>query len=308
MKRKNDLRQKGFTLIELMVVILIINILMALLLPSIQAMRESVRRGQCQGNLSRIVLAVKEHEEVFGLLPSGVADPQGPIRNIPEGKHLGWIALILPFLEQTPLFNEIDFLEGTYDPANRTPWLTDAHTVLMCPTDRSGASPHSNYMACHEGVETPIDAGNRGMFFLNSTLRSRDISDGNSYTIWFGECNIATPRRPTPETMNSISLGWMSGTPGTIRNTGTRLNSTGISVDWPMPFNPGGYLNTETLPYRGGEIPEQFYVGGFGSLHPGGANFALGDGQVRMLFETIDASVYRQLGRRNDQGPHSLGD
>ncbi len=286
--------RRAFTLIELLVVIAIINLLMAITLPSLDVMRENVRRNQCRSNLSKLVLAVKAHEEAMGVLPSGTTNDAGPVRNIPVGQHIGWIARTLPFLEQTPLYDEINFEKSVYDTENRAVWLFQAPEVLVCPSNVQLKTPFSHYMACHDGVETAIDTANRGVFFLNSKLRSRDIADGNSYTIWLGEGQIPA----------SSSLGWMSGTPGTLRNTAGKINSVQKhAVDWPMPFDGGGCFDATLLPYQGTEMPGQLFVGSFGSLHPYGANFALGDGNVRMLYVELDAKIYEQLGRRDDAGP-----
>ncbi len=293
--------RNAFTLIELLCVILIINLVMAIMLPSLSAMRETVRRGQCQSNLSKIVLAVKGHEEAYGVLPSGTINDTGPIRNIPVGRHHGWIARVLPFLEQMPMYQAIDFDKSVYDTENQVAWLTPTGETLVCPSQIVTKSPLSTYMACHDGEETPIDTENRGVFFLNSTLRSKDISDGNSHTIWLGEGWAD----------GNHSLGWISGTPGTIRNTGTPINERSeCSTNWPMPFSEKGDFDAKILPYQEQryQMPAQLFVGGFGSLHPGGANFAMGDGSVRMLFTDLDDAVYRQLGRRDDAGPRRLDD
>ncbi|MDR1964467.1 MAG: DUF1559 domain-containing protein [Planctomycetaceae bacterium] len=320
----------AFTLIELLVVIGIIGILIALLLPAVQAARESARLRQCQNNLLQIILATKMHEESVGVLPSGTVNETSPIRNVPIGNHIGWIPRILPFLEQTPLYAMIDFSKSVYDPANEQAWISAKPQNFACPSDGwSRISVHSNYMACHEGIETPIDVDNHGTFFLNSRLRSKDISDGNSYTVWFGESTITSKsfhwRSSLPPGATYVSLGWMSGTPGTIRNTGHKINDKPLFVTWLMPFDESGRINPAGFPYKQStnenetgnidpatlwatELPEQFHVGGFSSFHVGGANHAFGDGNVRMLFETIDSDLYRKLGQRDDGGLVSFGD
>ncbi|MDR3196474.1 MAG: DUF1559 domain-containing protein [Planctomycetaceae bacterium] len=327
----------AFTLVELLVVIAIINMLMAILLPAILSVRETVNRGYCQNNLAKIVFATKMYEESFGVLPSGTVNNTNPIRNVPIGNHIGWIPRILPFLEQSPLYNMIDFSEGVYAPANEQAWLSVTPNIFRCPSDKSGAeNRHSNYMACHEGTETPIDNNNRGVFFLNSQLRSKDISDGNSYTVWMGEAAVLpAPQRQKslPNGSSCFSLGWMSGTPGTIRNTGQKVNAEPFCATWLMPFTETGQINPAGFPYKlsidkkdensesntetgkiipatlwSTELPEQFRVGGFNSFHVGGANHAFGDGKVRMVFETIDTNLYQKLGQRDDGGTVSLDD
>jgi len=123
-----------------------------------------------------------------------------------------------------------------------------------------------NYMACHSSTETPIDTDNDGVFFLNSKLRSRDIPDGTSNTIFFGEANIPADNQITREPPRNnwwgnrrfilpedaegpfvyANLGWMSGTPGTIRNTGNPPNVyVGPFSNWKMPHEVFSQLHLE---------------------------------------------------------------
>ena len=331
--------KRAFTMIELLVVIAIIGVLIALLLPAVQAARESARRMQCNNNLMQLGIAVKNYEQNFGMLPSGTANETGPIRNVPIGNHVGWIPRLLPFVEQNALYNEINFDKGVYDPENREAWLSKTPAVFCCPSDgnawysqKSSNHPKSaNYMACHGGTETPIDADNDGVFFLNSKLRSRDIPDGTSNTIFFGESVILHDNRimqNPPDTWGRGSqtiilpndaegqqyvygsLGWMSGTPGTIRNTGNPPNVyVGPFSNWEMPHQLIERLKMETndpdakpvFPAETWteELPGQFMVGGFGSYHtPGGANFIFGDGSGKFLSNSINLEVFQKLGSR----------
>ena len=349
--------KRAFTLIELLVVIAIIGMLIALLLPGVQAARESARRMWCTNHLMQLGIAVKNYEQSFGRLPSGTVNDEGPIRNVPIGNHMGWIPRLLPFIEQVPLYGKIDFSKGVYEPENRDAWFADVPRTLLCPSSsmrgRLSNSGHwrwneptppptdvaaSAYMANHSSIETPIDADNDGVFFLNSKLRSRDIADGTSNTIFFGESAVATERRLrqpshwSPSTWRYIfpedadaesafvygSLGWMSGTPGTIRNTGNPPNVfVGPFSNWAMPAEVLAQLRAEVvdpdaddtdamptlppiLPPETWEevLPGQFVVGGFGSYHVTVTNFTFGDGSVQPISNNIDADVFRKLGSR----------
>ena len=126
--------------------------------------------------------------------------------------------------------------------------------------------PASNYAGCHHDVEAPIAENNRGVLFLNSHISARDVTDGVQHTIYLGE-----------KQTGADDLGWMSGTRATLRNTGTPIDKTSLE-------KPASDL----------------YVGGFGSWHPAGANFLLGDGAVRFFNLAIDQQVYEQLGNRAD--------
>ncbi|MDR1957747.1 MAG: DUF1559 domain-containing protein, partial [Planctomycetaceae bacterium] len=99
----------AFTLIELLMVIAIIGVLIALLLPAVQAARESARRFQCTNNMMQLGVAVKHSEENHGVLPAGTVNDTGPVRNVPIGNHMGWIPRLLPYIEQTPLYEQIHF-------------------------------------------------------------------------------------------------------------------------------------------------------------------------------------------------------
>jgi len=278
---------RGFTLVELLVVIAIIGILIALLLPAVQAAREAARRIQCTNNLAQLGLALQNYDAAHEALPPGVVNADGPIRSTPQGYHMSWLVQLLPYIEEQVTFKHVDFAVGAYDKKNDPVLKTEVH-VFACPSDarRYSAAERwaSNYAGCHHDVEAPIDADNHGVFFLNSHVHSRDISDGAIHTLFVGE-----------KIVDGDDLGWMSGTRATLRNTGTMINAT------PVRDASGEYEEVRgadpTLPQG---IEPDLFVGGFGSWHPGGANFSLGDGSVRFMSETLDPGIFQQLGHRAD--------
>ncbi len=296
-------RPSGFTLIELLVVIAIISVLIALLLPAVQAAREAARRLQCVNNLMQIGIAAKSYETAHEALPSGVVNPTGPIVDAPSGYHYNWIVQLLPYLDQKPVYKRLDFQSGLYQPGNNTARGVLIRT-LLCPSStgpermgRAGASPPPGgdpaltcYAACHNDVEAPIDAKNTGVFFLNSRVRYEDIEDGTSQTIFFGE--------KTPELGE---LGWASGTRSTLRNTGWAITGATPSapIVTPAPARPaaGGDPKAQA---SAPPAPPTPLVGGFASRHPGGANFAFGDGSVRFLKSSMSPLVFQRLGNRAD--------
>ena len=106
-------RLRGFTLLELLIVIAIVAILIALLLPAIQQARENARRVQCQNNLVQLGVALQHYNQTFSVLPPGCVNDVGPILADSRGYRIGWIAQILPFLGQDGLWNQINFNDPT---------------------------------------------------------------------------------------------------------------------------------------------------------------------------------------------------
>jgi prepilin-type N-terminal cleavage/methylation domain-containing protein/prepilin-type processing-associated H-X9-DG protein len=284
---------QAFTLVELLVVIAIIGILVALLLPAVQAAREAARRMSCVNNVSQLALAIQNYEMAFGSYPPGTIDEKGPIVNIASGYHHNWMSQILPYIEESNTYQHIDFGVGVYDEANAEPRKVRI-SIYSCPSDAEGGEEvsQSDYAGCHNDTAAPIDTDNRGIFFLNSAIRYEDIKDGTSHTLFIGEKYM-----PGKE-----DLGWMSGTRSTLRNTGTPINSSLPEYRSAYRFQGPGMGGPEDE-VEGEDQQDQdprLVVGGFASRHPGGANFAFGDGSVRYLSDTLDPHTFELFGNRAD--------
>lgn len=288
----------AFTLVELLVVIAIIGILVALLLPAVQAAREAARRVSCQNNLAQLILATLNYEMSHNRYPPGTLEAKGPIQSMPAGYHHSWITQILPHIEQQNIFNAIDRQVGVYHPKNSA--ARQAYIrLLACPSSGAANAPYSHYAGVHHDVEAPIDETNNGVFILNRQFSYEDIKDGSSNTLFLGE-----------KLPDQWDLGWMSGTRATLRNLGLAINAA-------KPIAPGGGLpglpeetTGESLegavgnpappgaPWAPGGNP--LIVGGFDSNHPGGGQFACGDGHVTFLTASMTPKVLQQMAHRAD--------
>jgi prepilin-type N-terminal cleavage/methylation domain-containing protein len=266
--------RKAFTLVELLVVIAIIGVLIGLLSPALQSMRELARRSNCEQNLVRISLALSSYNLTNGHYPIGTQAKAGPIASEPKGFHHNWAAAILPMLDSKVIYNAIDQNASVY--ASQNEKVRDLRIpTFICPS----ASGIRHNATCYSGVtgstETPIDTDNNGTFILNRKITDDDITDGLGYTVFVGEML-------SPE---SEDLGWMSGTRASLRDAGHRINSgleriRNLQPDTP-PLAPG-------------------YVGGFESDHPNGAHLLLGSGEYMFRSNSMDLTVLQQMANRSD--------
>jgi prepilin-type processing-associated H-X9-DG protein len=221
-----------------------------------------------------------------------VIEATGPIQSIAQGQHIGWLAQILPQIEQSNAYKSVDFAASAYGPTNTAVRNWGAN-IFTCPSDGNSTSSGmstTNYAGCHHDTEAPIDADNNGVLFLNSHVRLGDISDGTSQTILIGE-----------KLVGKTDLGWLSGTRATLRNTGTPINVSsrggvltqiGDAVDLFGPAAPG--------PLPAAPANAALAVGGFESSHPGGCLVAFADGSVHFLRGSLGPPVLPQLGHRAD--------
>jgi prepilin-type N-terminal cleavage/methylation domain-containing protein/prepilin-type processing-associated H-X9-DG protein len=243
----------GFTLIELLVVIAIIAILIGLLLPAVQKVREAAARIQCQNNLKQIGLAMHNYHDNMHAFPPAFARPASGV-----GLNWGWGVLILPFVEQDNLYNQLNPL-GTNLAHNATT-NGPAPKVYLCPSDPTplvnnyfSGYGKSNY-ACSEQI---CDGG--------SAYQIKDITDGTSNTLLIGERDM----------LHQVATSW----PG--RDTATNV----VSVIG-RPTFPINTPYTGATPCCGGDGNCTRFA--WSSLHTGGgANFVFCDGSVHFVQQSI---------------------
>ncbi len=304
------IRRVGFTLVELLVVIAIIGILIALLLPAVQAAREAARRSQCSNNLKQIGLALHNYHSSNQRFPAGTST------GIPEQCEGGdcrgnpMYVPIMPYLELTNLEKQYDYklIRG---------WLLwpsvsggahkSAVAVYQCPSMAKWQDVENRrdyFGVC--GGKTPGgncrfgDNFDDGLFTINLWVRIGDIRDGSSHTLAVGE-SIHPAKWGMGDGYGDENVGgpvaWYYGAdcgkPCTVTDTwsmGRALRPTKYPINSDLRPMPDDVNN---------EYP-------FGSMHPGGAQFVYGDGHVDFVAETIDMDVYQALSTRD--GGETLSD
>ncbi len=295
--------RRGFTLVELLVVIAIIGILIALLLPAVQAAREAARRAQCTNNLKQLGLAIHNYHDTHKTLPMNN-------RPIPPGSYPGrngfsWIATSLPYLEQGPLYDQLDFRVPLIDSTvsdNRS-LVEEPIDTLLCPSDptppvRSDLATWWAYPAagttvgtgpaavtCYKGFcGIGVDSEPPNALFERlpqRAVRFRDILDGTSNVLATGE------RSPS----YSHWAAWAAGNGVTLR-TEYRIN--GIRALCPTPTTTASPCPA----WGSGGVRE-----GAASFHPGGINAGYADGSVHFLSETMELALYQQIANHADGLP-----
>jgi prepilin-type N-terminal cleavage/methylation domain-containing protein/prepilin-type processing-associated H-X9-DG protein len=332
-------RRRGFTLIELLVVIAIIAVLIALLLPAVQSAREAARRAQCTNNLKQMGLAMHNYHQAVGTFPMGNTVAYSYVGTQTTWGTFSASALLLPYLEQTPIYNACNFnwtvWYGTGASINATVWNTKVNAFL-CPSDQYAGQNFQNSYYGNFGTGTnPWSSQTNGIFAPeNNAYSIAAVTDGTSNTIMFIEAL-------TGSTVNYKApwRAYVSGVLGTVPCTmllnDARMNlpavmqvaqqcvqmiqsgSFGTNNDRGLRWqtgSPGLSLTNIIIPPNS----QQYQMAGcrwdcssgcgidFGHIfvpssnHPGGVNALFADGSVHFAKSSINQLTWMSLGSTND--------
>jgi prepilin-type N-terminal cleavage/methylation domain-containing protein/prepilin-type processing-associated H-X9-DG protein len=269
-------RHDAFSLIELLVVIAILSVLIGLLLPAVQKVREAASNVRCRNNLRQVSLGLHGYHDTVSSFPAA----RKPRTSGDLSYRLSWITRILPYIEQEALdqIKQAELRISTSPVSPRHTGLSHVLPVVQCPSDPNSGTTHqyanaayayTNYLACVGTNSRTQD----GTIYFNSATRLNHIIDGTSTTLVMGE------RPPSPE----FRFGWwytgigQDGT-GSLDNTiGVRaVNNSQSGAIYPQcPPGPYHFKKPDPLSYCS---TFQYW-----SDHSGGANFAFADGSVRFL-------------------------
>ncbi len=328
-------RKRGFTLVELLVVIAIIGILVALLLPAIQAAREAARRSQCSNNLKQIGVGMHNYNDTFKVLPPGFTNDYGLAKNYSglDYAHHGngttasrwyaswsWSAYIAPFLELGAQHQTLN-VTGTWAAqsllnAEARNVLSTPVPTLRCPSD-TGKDPHNsgeyrpadsagtrlnaasaNYAGVCDDNSANIDNDQRncsGVFFVDSDTRFQDVVDGTSSTLMVGE------RCRYRQHMRCSALQDCGAAIVFVIATSNQLSHANRGNAAAVGSAARG-INWDS---DGTCSPLDLWnaKSSFHSLHPGGAQFVLVDASTHFITQNVDLTTFRRLAHKSDGNP-----
>jgi prepilin-type N-terminal cleavage/methylation domain-containing protein/prepilin-type processing-associated H-X9-DG protein len=297
-------RRDGFTLIELLVVIAIIGILIGMLIPAVQKVRDSAVRASCANNLKQIGLALMNYHDTARSFPPGYISAYDSAGD-DTGPGWGWAALILPQMEQQNLYALIQFNQGVEAPANSAvrvqpvpsylcpadsapvTWTAMKHNAVGTPTGSICDVAAASYVGVFGIGEPGVDG--EGIFSREVPVRIGDITDGTSQTMMVGERSFRWCQATWVGSVTNASMVPPPGSPAP-----------------PGYWNSSGFILGHTFEGTGGPGSAGTEVNGFSSQHLQGSNFVFADGSVHFIRTSLNHQIYEALSTK--AGGETIGD
>jgi prepilin-type N-terminal cleavage/methylation domain-containing protein len=325
LKRSLVNRRAGFTLIELLVVIAIIGILIGLLLPAVQAVREAARRTSCANNMRQVGIAMLNYESALQMFPPGSVSKQNPYDPGTPWTFYRWstLAMLSPYLENTAAYDLLDLSKPLYNASfgvtpENIPGVQVMVPTFLCPSDSSrrlhpdfGPTNYSFCAGTGMGGGTPIDTD--GAFYVNSKTRIRDVLDGTSNTAALSESILGesgSDARDPKTAYKFLFFAPLSDGAVAAATTWNYTDPRGFS--WANGEYRNGLYNHYYPPnssthdcmgvFLGGGLPRIYTPFGWKtarSRHPTGINILRVDGSLEFLSNSVDVTIWRGIATRS---------
>ena len=291
------MRRSAFTLVELLVVITIIGILIALLLPAVQSAREAARRMQCGNNLKQIGLAMHNYHQVHNVLPPCNTYARTYPDDAGVGMRRSWTVPLLPFLEQTAIYDQMDQSVSGLESPNLE-LIQENLSVVLCPSDPGADKPRTRADAAG-GITLALTC-----YAASVGDHYNDVPDGLGYPPRYGNSSFDAQTTRGVISRKGWSAKFSQITDG-LSNTfcvGEVVPEWCVWEDWGHQSfaTTGQPINHRNRDFADGTLTawDHFNCISFRSFHPGGAQFLLCDGSVHFISDTIDYATYRGLASR----------